>query len=201
MEVPYGTLRDRLNGHEFQLERRHHNHRLSQTQEDYLVRLIVSRDQRGCPPQHSHVAEIANLILKADSSVVPEPIGQNWVTKLIARRDEVKSRFARQYYYQRALCEDPKIIQKWFNDLKELRFTKGILDEDIYNFDETGFAMGRIGTTKVVSRSNMPGRPLLIQPGSREWVTTIECINTRGWSVLTCIIFKGKAYIKGWYAE
>lgn len=47
----------------------------------------------------------------------------------------------------------------------------------------------------------MPGRPLLIQPGSREWVTTIECINTRGWSVLTCIIFKGKAYIKGWYAE
>lgn len=85
---------------------------------------------------------MANLILKADSSVVPEPIGQNWVTKLIARRDEVKSRFARQYDYQRALCEDPKIIQKWFNDLKELRFTKGILDEDIYNFDKTGFAMG-----------------------------------------------------------
>ena len=108
-----------------------------------------------------------------------------------------------QYYWTvlRALCEDPKIIQKWFNDLKELRFTKGILDEDIYNFDKTGFAMGWIGTTKVVSRSNMPGRPLLIQPGSREWVTTIECINTRGWSVLTCIIFKGKAYIKGWYAE
>jgi hypothetical protein len=27
----------------------------------------------------------------------------------------------------------------------------GILDEDIYNFDETGFAMGLITTTKVVS--------------------------------------------------
>lgn len=61
--------------------------------------------------------------------------------------------------------------------------------------------MGQIGTTKVVSRSNIPGRPLLIQPGSREWVTTIKCINTRGWSVPTCIIFKGKAYIEGWYAE
>jgi hypothetical protein len=47
----------------------------------------------------------------------------------------------------------------------------------------------------------MPGRPLLIQPGSREWVTTIECINTRGWSVPTCIIFKGKVHIEGWYAE
>ncbi|KAL4861970.1 hypothetical protein BDV12DRAFT_203478 [Aspergillus spectabilis] len=37
----------------------------------------------------------------------------------------------------------------------------------------------------------MPGRPHLIQPGQREWVTTIECIGSTGFSVPTCIIFKG----------
>ena len=47
----------------------------------------------------------------------------------------------------------------------------------------------------------MPGKPHLIQPGNREWVTTIECINSSGWSVPMCIIFKGKVHIEGWYTE
>jgi hypothetical protein len=34
----------------------------------------------------------------------------------------------------------------------------GILDEDIYNFDETGFQMGVISTVKVVTGSERAGR-------------------------------------------
>ena len=75
------------------------------------------------------------------------------------------------------------------------------MDEDIYNFDETGFAMGLIATTKVVSRAEIPGKPWLIQPGNREWVITIKYINSRGWSISSTIIFKGKVHIKGWFNE
>jgi hypothetical protein len=75
----------------------------------------------------------------------------------------------------------------------------GISYEDIYNFDEMGFAMGLIVTTKVVIRANMPRKPHLIQPGNREWVITIECVNTTGWVLPSCIIFKGKVHIEGWY--
>jgi hypothetical protein len=64
-----------------------------------------------------------------------------------------------------------------------------------------GFAMGLIATTKVVTRSNMPGKPHLLQPGNREWVTTIECLNAKGWSIPTCIIFNGKVHIEGWYQD
>jgi hypothetical protein len=53
-------------------------------------------------------------------------------------------------------------LDKWFKDLAVIQKDNGIQDEDIYNFDETGFAMGLIATTKVVTRSNMPGRPHLI---------------------------------------
>ncbi|CEL02456.1 hypothetical protein ASPCAL03626 [Aspergillus calidoustus] len=56
--------------------------------------------------------------------------------------------------------------------------------------------MGLIATTKVVTRASMPGKPHLIQPGNREWVTTIECMNSSGWIVPSCIIFKGKRFIK-----
>jgi hypothetical protein len=42
----------------------------------------------------------------------------------------------------------------------------GISYKDIYNFDEMGFAIGLITTTKVVIRANIPRKPHLIQPGN-----------------------------------
>jgi hypothetical protein len=71
--------------------------------------------------------------------------------------------------------------------------------KDIYNFNEIGFAIGLIVTTKVVTRANMPGKPHLIQPGNQEWVTIIKYVNTTSWVLPSCIIFKGKVHIKGWY--
>jgi hypothetical protein len=129
---------------------------------------------------------MANIILQQDSKDPPQPIGKNWVTEFVKRHDSLNCRFARRYnyvLYQRALCEDPKVIKDWFKRLKEFQEEHGIQDEDIYNFDETGFAMGLIATTKVDTRLNMPGRPHLIQPGQREWVTTIECISSTGFSM------------------
>jgi hypothetical protein len=105
---------------------------------------------------------MADIILQEESPTPPQPIGKNWVTEFIKRHNSIKSRFARRYNYQRALCENPKVINQWFEELQAIRKTNGIQNEDIYNFDETGFAMGLIATTKVVTRSNMPGKPHLI---------------------------------------
>ena len=44
----------------------------------------------------------------------------------------------------------------------------GIVDDDIYNFDETGFAMGVVATTKVISRREETGKSRPVQPGNRE---------------------------------
>jgi hypothetical protein len=43
-EIPYSTLRDRMNGHQYNAEQRNHTFRLSKTQEKALVEWIVSRD-------------------------------------------------------------------------------------------------------------------------------------------------------------
>lgn len=75
----------------------------------------------------------------------------------------------------------------------------GILAEDIYNFDETGFAMGLILSQKVVTRAEYYGRRSILQPGNREWVTTIEAICADGYSLPPCVIFAGKVYIAGWF--
>ena len=50
--------------------------------------------------------------------------------------------------------------------------------------------MGVIITAKVVTRTNRAGRPRIVQPGNREWVTIIECINALGGAIPPLVIFK-----------
>jgi hypothetical protein len=59
--------------------------------------------------------------------------------------------------------------------------------------------MGLVATAKVVTRAEYYGRRSVIQPGSREWVTTIEAINACGWVIPPTIILKGKRYIESWF--
>ena len=82
-----------------------------------------------------------------------------------------------------------------------MREEYGILDEDVYNFDETGFAMGvaRAGSSKVVTASTSVGCIMVIQPGNCKWVTVIECINASGWALPPFVILEGKVHLTAWY--
>lgn len=79
-----------------------------------------------------------------------------------------KRKKTQSYDNQRALCEDPETIQEWFRRVTNLMTKFGIQNEDIYNFDETEFLMGIIGTTTVVTSSDRTTKPKLIQPGNRD---------------------------------
>ena len=77
----------------------------------------------------------------------------------------------------------------------------GIVDTDIYNFDETGFMIGVILTAIVVTSLERAGRAKAKQPGNREWVTVIQAVNTLGWSVPPFVVMKGKYILLSWYNE
>jgi hypothetical protein len=49
----------------------------------------------------------------------------------------------------------------------------GVHDDDMHNFDETGFQMVVIGSMKVVTGAERRAWSELIHLGSREWVTVI----------------------------
>ncbi|KFZ23686.1 hypothetical protein V502_01835 [Pseudogymnoascus sp. VKM F-4520 (FW-2644)] len=96
------------------------------------------------------------------------PVGINWTTTFIKRCTEIKAKFSRKYDYKRAKCEDPTIIEGWFSLVQNTVAKYGILEQDIYNFDEVGFAMGVIATAKVVTSSEAKSCLKTIQPGNRE---------------------------------
>jgi hypothetical protein len=61
--------------------------------------------------------------------------------------------------------------------------------------------MGIASTSRVVISIDRRGRPLQLQPGDREWVTSIKTINACGWYLPPMVIFKGKVHISTWYQE
>jgi RecB family endonuclease NucS len=65
----------------------------------------------------------------------------------------------RSLNYRRALSEDPKLIKEWFDVISNTKAKYRICDDDIYNFDETGFQMDQIRLATVVTLSKTSVRP------------------------------------------
>src|SRR5450432_3088622 len=197
-DVSWKTLSRRARGQLSRRDRRSPNCKLTATEELTLVQWILSMDQRGLAPRPDSVRQMADLLLQKRSNSNSNPIsqvGQNWVYNFVQRHKALQTRYNRKYDYQRAKCEDPQVIKDWFRLVKNMIAKYGIQEEDIYNFDETGFQMGVILTTKVITGSERSNRPVAMQPSNREWVTAIDCISTAGWSLLLVIIFEGKVHM------
>lgn len=64
--------------------------------------------------------------------------------------------------------------------------------QTIYIFDGMSFAMGLTATAKAMTGAGYYGRCALLQPGNREWVTSIECVGACGFSLPPVVTFEGK---------
>ena len=86
---------------------------------------------------------LAQLLLTACLSSSQSIIfGEYWVNCFIQCHLELKLKYTWEYDYQCTKCEDPQLIKYWFSRVKEITEKYGIVQEDIYNIDETGFQMG-----------------------------------------------------------
>ena len=163
--VPQSTLSDRLAGASPRRDCAPNSTKLTSTEELVIVQHILKLDERGYPPRLTDVEDMANSLLAERNQ---PPVGKNWAGTFVKRRLELTIKFNRKYDYKRALCEDPEVIQGWFRLVENTKAKHGILDEDTYNFDESGFMMGVISTGAVVTGSERRSRPKTVQQGDRE---------------------------------
>ena len=196
--LPYTTLNHRMNGFTPRVETRANCHNLTQLEEEVIIQYILDIDSRGFPPKLRMVEDMANHILESRGA---KRVGKLWTHRFVKRRIELKTRFSRVYDFQRALCEDPKLIEKWFRLVSNMRAKYGILDCDFYNFDETGFMMGIICPGMVVTSAERNGRSKAIQPGNREWATAIICGNGEGETIPPFLVVQGQVHLSNWYTE
>ena len=76
-----------------------------------------------------------------------------------------------------------------------------ILESDIWNFDETGFLMGQISPTLVVTSSEGRAKAKKIQPGNREWITVIQAVRADGEVIPPYVVVAGKNHLESWYRD
>jgi hypothetical protein len=86
--------------------------------------------------------------------------------------------------------------------VEETQTKYGVGDDDVFNFDETGFMMGMISTCMVVTNmKRLRSKERMAQPGNREWVTVIQGANAGGWAIPPFIIVAGRFELSNWFDD
>ncbi|KAH8430077.1 transposase [Aspergillus melleus] len=205
-DVKISTLKGRLRGVKSRSEIEANCRKLSINDELVLKWKILDMDSRGYPLTIAKVRYLAEILLAAKlKPSAPNDIfiSARWVNRFISRHEaELESKYTRRYDYQRAKCEDPKTINRWFDLVRNTIQKYGILDQDTYNMDETGFQMGVAATAKVVcGAESRESNARSVQPDNREWVTAIITINAAGIVLPPQIIFAGKMQQERWFKD
>jgi hypothetical protein len=196
--VSPATLMRRRNGRPTRRDIPANSRKLTDLEECTIVQYITELDARAFPPRLCGVEDMANHLLRERDA---PPVGKRWAYNFVKRQPQLRTRYTRRYDYQRAKCEDPKIIGEWFTLVQNVKAKYGIVDDDIYNFDETGFMMGIIFTGMVVTTSDGRSKAKLAQPGNREWATVIQGVNALGWAIPPFIILAAQYHLSNWYRE
>jgi hypothetical protein len=196
--VPRRTINRRRAGKRMRRDCEANSKRLTKLEEEAIVQRVLEQSAQGLAPSRSIVREMADRLLRSRGS---NPVGKNWVDNFVKRTPELRKRWSRPYDYQRAACEDPAAIQRWFDLIQETKQKYGIVDDDVHNFDETGFMMGKISAQMVITGSEAAGRKKVIQLGSCEWVTIIQGVSAAGYLLLPFVIFAGSVLINTWFED
>ena len=141
--VPRTTVRRRRAGQRSRRDCEPNSKRLTKLEEEAIVQRVLEESLRGIPPSKAHVQDMADRLLRERGG---KPTGKNWVNNFIKHTPELRTPWSRPYDRQRAVCEDPAIIRPWFSLVQSVKAKYGILDEDTWNFDESGFMMGKISS-------------------------------------------------------
>jgi hypothetical protein len=106
-------------------------------------------------------------------------------------------KWPRAYDQARSDASDLEIFKYWFELYKFTVDKYGIAEPDRYNMDEKGFAMGIIGSKKIIVRRSDCNN-YRIHPGSREWVSFIEAVSMNGFKFPAYVIFLGQKIQTVW---
>ena len=110
--------------------------RLTPAEEDMLIQKVLQLDSHGLPIRLDTLRDFASAITQGRGQ---PRVGSKWAYNFIQRTPELKTRMIRSMNYRRALSEDPKLIGEWFDVISNTKAKYRICDEDIYNFNKTGF--------------------------------------------------------------
>lgn len=196
--VSFKSLSRRVNGERTQEEYTASLQRLTPAQEEALVAFILESADRGLPLTQKQIYSHANTILQNIEGDGFRPLGSHWITAFHHRHaDKLQTHWSKSLDTQRARALNPGATQAWFDLIKRYIVDEGILAEDIYGMDESGFPPSHQGKERVWGHRGTKTQHK--QGGaSRENVTALVTICADGSALQPMIIYKGKNFMSKW---
>ncbi|OAQ57289.2 DDE superfamily endonuclease [Pochonia chlamydosporia 170] len=200
--VPRSRLRRRLAGRPPKKGRPATNTKLSATEERALCHHIDRLDRINLAVRPEFVTDAANCILRERTPLAhrghPPVVGLNWTTRFL-RRHNYGKRLQKKLHSDRQASEDLSRVAEYFQKLSHVYQEEGILSEDIWNMDETGFRIG-VGKDQLIVTKRKRAHYFGI-PENRESATAIEAISAGGEYIPAFLIVAGQVHMAQWYAQ
>jgi hypothetical protein len=164
------------------------NQSLHPEREAELVQYIETLTERRLPPTRTMIQQFA-------SQLAGKPVSESWVTRYLRRHpNHLISRSGKAMAKERTKADSGAKYSLYFKLLHEKIEEYNIQPINIFNMDEKGFQLGRVGSTKrIFSRRlyEQKGARQALEDGSTEWITVIACICSDGTALSPTLIFQG----------
>jgi hypothetical protein len=200
-KVPYRRLLRRRQGMPPSNSRGGHNKKLSDVQDIALKEYIFMLHGCGTSATIETIKVAANRLLfysTGDPSII---VSKRWVRAWIQRHsDFLKPLKTKPISAKRLDSHVVEDIQAHFKAFKKCKDYWGIQDEDIYNFDETGFQIGITSGEKVIVPKDTI-TAYSADPDNRELITSVETIGYSGRKVPPMIIFAGAYHLQRYFTN
>jgi hypothetical protein len=146
-----------------------------------VVDFVLQMSALGTPVRIKYIPSIAFTVTRGrpEPDRPLKPPGKNWAKSLEKRHPEIKAREVKaldQDRYEKNIF--PK-IEHWFEEIGKVLKGSDIVQENVYNMDETGVMLSKLGSVKVLVGRN-DSRDYRGARVERQMVTVVGCISADG---------------------
>lgn len=160
-----------------------------------MVEFVLQMADLGTPIRIKYIPSIALSVTRHRPA--PDrplkPPGKNWATAFGKRHPELNARRVKALDWNR---HEKNIYQKvvhWFEVIGKVLEDPAIKAENVYNMDETGVMLSKLGSVKVLmGKDDM--RDYRGARVKRTTVTAIECISADGTYLKPMVIWPATTY-------
>lgn len=172
------------------------NATLTQAQEAKLVDYIEFLDTKSNKVRLHEVNQAANKILYHAGQ--DRTVSRHFLSCFLKQHPDFLVQKQKLFAVAQKNAHDLDAMLKRFHEYKNLRREYDILDDNVWNFDETRFRI-RVSQAQLIITRDAHRKLIFQDPDNREFLTSIESINVIGKTTPLYMILNGRQFLEKWF--
>lgn len=204
--LPYTTQWHRDHGRGTRRDKAIKQQLLTPREEQAIVDFVLRADRNGFPARVKDLHHYAAVFLrgrapqrrrKPSSKEQCQVPAKDWPQAFCKRHPELKVARLRALDWRRHEKNIYKKIVNWFDLMRAQLEEEGVMQENVYNMDETGVLLSVLGSSKYLVSAEMH-KSHRGTDSKRTLITAVECISADGRSLPPLVIFPGVDLRNNW---